>query len=235
MITTLIITSIYLYNYACYITLAFGANKECLDITEYLNYQNIYFLFNRLKIPNNCGFVRLVHILLNNKNIKYINEQIELVKRDNMPVIVSKSNTYFFDKVIVACDYNNYSSFLQLTKQEKKYLSDVESFKFYTTIVKFKKDKANIIESLPNVLGHYKYNKDEEVYLFGSHEPLNIDDTIYITKKEYVWNMPIVKNNKNKTLLNLEPNRNVYFIGKEIAGSGVNHCLKYSKFIAELI
>ena len=44
--------------------------------------------------------------------------------------------------------------------------------------------------------------------------------------------MPIVNNNNNKDEINIS-DKNVFFIGKELAGNGVNLCMKYAKKISK--
>ena len=46
--------------------------------------------------------------------------------------------------------------------------------------------------------------------------------------------MPIVHNASEKQQINNDPAKNVFFIGKELAGNGVNLCMKYAKKVSGL-
>ena len=46
--------------------------------------------------------------------------------------------------------------------------------------------------------------------------------------------MPIVINKNKKQEIN-KPDKNIYFIGKELSGNGVNSCMKYAKKISKFL
>ena len=46
--------------------------------------------------------------------------------------------------------------------------------------------------------------------------------------------MPIVNNKDKKQEIN-KPDKNIYFIGKELAGNGVNSCMTYAEKISKFL
>ena len=84
------------------------------------------------------------------------------------------------------------------------------------------------MDSVKNKLGYFEINND--AYLVASHIPLEFDKPVKF-KREFKWGMIEMANNSKKRSLNI-PGNTIYFIGKEIAGNGVNYCMGYAKEIA---
>jgi hypothetical protein len=232
----------YIYNRTIKpVELSFGACKVCENDKNFnpteLKLNNIFddiqvlvkLLTNQFYFPENCGFMKLVKIYLKNKNIIYINSGVDFIDRDHKSVFVGNGN-YQFDKIIVACNYESYKDLISLYKNEKEVLSNARTFKFYSSIVKINNetDDNQHINKYNDILGYFELDKN--INLYATHAPLIIKNNI--TYKTFEWDMPIIENIAVKQKIN-NINKNIIFIGKELAGSGVNLCIDYAKEIVD--
>jgi hypothetical protein len=232
----------YIYNRTIKpIELSFGSCKVCTNdetisinefkLTEFVDTtkQLMKILTNQFYFPENCGFMKLVKIYLSNNNIQYIKSGVNNIDRENRIVYTSDHN-YQFDKIIVACNYDSYKDIISLYKNEKEVLSNAKTFKFYSNIVKINNKSEDIkhINTYNNILGYFQI--DENIYLFASHKPLIVNKNI--SYKSFEWDMPIIDDIVNKQKIN-NINKNIFFIGNELAGSGVNFCIDYAKEIVD--
>jgi hypothetical protein len=232
-ITTVLIllfTIIYAIKSVCYLTLTFGAEKKCKWYSLF-EQASADFLLDSIKFVENCGFSRLVNFYRSNPKVNFMYSKVQRVEYEKSKIMVrANNNDFFFDKIIVACPYNSYSSFMDLDSRESKILSNVTYFDFYSTLVNFGNNKKP--KNIDGMLGFFQ--QDSDTYIIASHKPLGIKQpTLFI--KQHKWRMPSATDNTEKKLINLLPNRNTYFIGKEIAGSGINYCMEYAKKITQII
>jgi len=218
-----IVSIILIFSIVCFYTLSFGANNKCSSTFDKFTLKDI-FSSNSLRLPYDCGFVKLVDYYSNNNNVNYVNKKVVSVNTTNLTITTNDGKTYTFDKIIIATNYKCYSKFLDLKYLKSKQLKSVEYFDFYSTFVDFYSE----FESPEGSLG---YQQLDDCYLFASHKPLEFKNAKFI--KVYKWSMPQGKNKDYKNLHNDLHNDNIYFVGKELAGNGVNQCLLYANNLIE--
>jgi len=111
---------------------------------------------------------------------------------------------------------------------KKNALSGTEYFDFYSTLIKIRYNLKQ--PKVKNSIGCFYI--EDNVYLFASHKPIEVNPSLYTFKKSYKWKMPIIININRKQEIN-KPGKNIYFIGKELTGNGVNLCMKYAEKISK--
>ena len=230
LIIILIIILIYINNIYCITGLSFGAYDKCPTIAiEYIDINLLKSVYNNthITIPEKCGFKRFIHMLTTNKNINYVNKKVTRIDRARKLIYTDNKVTNTFDKIIIACGYNHYKDIIELTKKEAILLSDIEYFTFYTTIAKYKNDTIKNDTIKNDVINKVKL--DDKVYIYASHVPLkkNVNS---IFQKTFKWIMPNVKIDKSH--INGKYN-DVFFIGMEIKGNGVNTCMELALGISK--
>ena len=176
-IVMLLIIIILIGSSICNINLLFGTYDKCnmesfkrgfLSISKLIHY---IFPDITSKMAEKCGFKRYIDILLQNKNINYINDKVVKINRDEN-ILSTQTQDYKFDKIIVACGYSYYKDIISLSHTEQKLLSDINHHIFYSTIVKYKDDVNYIqLSSKNDILGYIKLDKC--VYLYASNKPLS--------------------------------------------------------------
>ena len=190
---------------------------------------------NHYDMPKNCGFYQLVQKFMQNKNINYIHQNIKKIERyPNAKIHTSDGSsltncTYTFDKIIIACGYKCYKNILPLTVIENKYLSNAQTFKFYSTIIKLnKKSDLHKIRTENDILGYFFLRKN--IVLVATHQPIMCAS--YVVYKSYEWDMPFSSNHLKKQSLN-KKEENILFIGKELVLNGVDPCMQYAKHVCD--
>lgn len=232
MCSILIITIIAINSYMCHLVLSFGGDKNCNSIKRFYNFDfsNIIdLLFSGIIFPENCGFSKLVESYLNDENITYLNNKVTNISRNTNDYTFTLDNNQniTFDKCIITCKYDDYKNIISLSDEEQNALSGTEYFDFYSTLIKI---PDNIKQpKVKNSLGCFYI--EDKVYLFASHVPIEATPDTYSFKKSYKWKLPIVNNKDKKQQIN-KPDKNIYFIGKELAGNGVNSCMTYAEKIS---
>ena len=229
MLAIIFLAIVALKSHLCNLVLSFGADKNCNSVSNYSNfdYDNIInILFSSIIFPEDCGMSKIVESYLNDKDITYMNNKVNNITRNknNCTFTLDNNKKITFDKCIISCRYEEYKSIISLTEEEKSTLSGVEYFDFYSTLVKLPEniDKPIIKDSIDY------FQLDHKVYLIASHKPITPEPNTYTFNKSYKWRMPIIKNILERQKINKHDNI-VFFIGKELAGNGVNSCMKYSK------
>jgi len=226
----LVITFIAAHIYLCKLLISFGADKNCNSLNKFYTYGGniIDISLSPIIYPTNCGMSKIVESFINDENITYLNNKVINISRNtnNCTFTLDNNQNMIFDKCIITCKYDDYKSIIQLSHKEENTLSGTEYFDFYTTLIKIPDNLKQ-----PNIKNSICcFQLEDKVYLFGSHTP--IETNTYTFKKSYKWKMPIVYNTKDKQKINT-PDKNVFFIGKELAGNGVNLCMKYSNKISK--
>ena len=229
----LIITVIATNSYMCNLVLCFGGDKNCNSIKKFYNfdYRNIIdLLFSGIMFPENCGFSKLVESYLNDKNITYSNNKVTNISRNtnNYTFTLDNNQNITFDKCIITCKYDDYKNIISLSDEEKNALSGIEYFDFYSTLIKIPDNLKQ--PKVKNSIGCFHI--EDQVYLYASHKPIEANPDTYSFKKSYKWKMPIVDNKNKKQQIN-KPDKNIYFVGKELAGNGVNSCMTYAEKISK--
>ena len=230
----LVITFMVARVYFCNIILSFGADKNCNSMGKFYSYdENILDnLLSPILYATNCGMSKIVESFLNDENITYLNNKVINISRNtnNCTFTLDNGQNMTFDKCIISCKYDDYKSIIQLSEKEENTLSGIKYFDFYSTLIKIPDNlkQLNIKNSID------RFQLEDKIYLVASHTPLDINPDTYIFKKSYKWRMPIVYRRMvyNKHKIN-NSDKNVFFIGKEIAGNGVNSCMKYAKKISK--
>jgi len=236
-VLTLLLIIMYAKQQICYFTLCFGASDNCSDwFNSFISYISSGNMFSSMEKPIKCGMTALYQSMLHNKNVRYIKKNVELVDSSgSSPVVFVDNKQMLFDKCIIACPYNSYKHWLPLSNHEHNLLSKNKYFDFYSTLIKFT-DNYNAMprEGVHNSVGSIAL---DDAFLLASHKHIKLDPSIKCDfKRTYKWRMPYNStHSKEKKLLNQRQNQNVYFVGKEIAGNGVNYCMEYAKEIRDLI
>jgi len=234
----LLVLVLYTYTTVCFYTLGFGGDNKCNRWYKSISVDAM-FATNPLKLLLDCGFSKIVKDYRSNKSVHFVSKNAMLIDRTSMIVVDESNKKYKFDKIIIACKYSDYKDIIELTSSENTILKNIEYFTFYSTLVKFKpthRNHTSILEE-DKVLGYQKfsYGTDDTVaYLLASHEPLDYLIPHMSYYKQYVWQMPIARDRTDKRNIN-QPTNNIFFIGKEIAGNGINHCMKYASEIIDMI
>ena len=227
----LVITFMVARMYLCKVVMSFGGDQNCNSIGKFHSYfGNILdILLSPILYATNCGISKIVESFLNDENITYLNNKVINISRNtnNCTFTLDNGQNMTFDKCIISCKYDDYKSIIQLSEKEENTLSGTKYFDFYSTLIKIPDNlkQLNIKKSIG------RFQLEDKVYLFASHTPLETNPNTYTFKKSYKWRMPIVNNN-NKDEINIS-DKNVFFIGKEVAGNGVNLCMKYAKKISK--
>lgn len=229
----LIISVIAINSYMCNLILCFGGDKNCNSTKRFynFNYRNIIdILFSGILFPENCGFSKLVESYLNDKNITYSNNKVTNISRNtnNYTFTLDNNQNITFDKCIITCKYDHYKNIISLSDEEQNALSGTEYFDFYSTLIKLPNKLKQ--PKVKNSLGCFYI--EDKVCLLASHKPIEENPNSYIFKKSYKWKMPIVINKNKKQKIN-KSDKNIYFIGKELSGNGVNSCMKYAEKISK--
>lgn len=242
-----VVNTYYHKKYVYPVALSYGAVQNykyykdvyapTFDLMKNINMRHIWAFLTKsyFVIAKNCGFYRLVQKLMQNKNINYIHGNIEKIERHpNAKIHTSDAShlinrIYDFDKIIIACGYKCYKNTLPMSNIENKYLSNAQTFKFYSTIIKI--NSTNDLEKIcskNDILGYYFLGKN--VLMLTSHKPIICNK--YIKCKSYEWDMPLSLNDSKKQSLN-KKGKNVLFIGKEITFNGVDYCIRYAKHVCD--
>jgi len=232
-LSILIITIIAINSRMCHLVLSFGGDKNCNSIKRFYNfdYSNIIdLLFSGILFPENCGFSKLVESYLTDKNITYSNNKVTNISRNtnNYTFTLENNQNITFDKCIITCKYDNYKNIISLSDEDQSILSGTEYFDFYSTLIKMSDNRKK--SKVKHSIGSFYI--EDDVYLFASHKPIEVSNDTYSFKKSYKWRMPVVINKNKKQEIN-KPDKNIYFIGKELSGNGVNSCMKYAKKISK--
>lgn len=219
----LLLTYLLIYKISCNIILSFGGDCNCENWYKIMKIHYL-FSFNGLSIPLNCGFNKLADSYSLNKNI-IKNMVVNIKENENKSFTLTTSDymQYNFDKIIIACRYNDYKNIIKLPEQTRNILRDIKYFDFYTTLLKsddlsFKNNKK--------LIGYRQL--DTNVYILASHEPLVLKNYLFV--KNFKWVMPKPSNFSKKQGLNSKLS-NIYFIGAEINDNGVNYCLEYASHL----
>lgn len=229
----------YVQSKVCYYTLAFGANPDCSTVSDSLielamggNYKST------LSYIPDCGMVQLYRSMLHDKRIRYVNAPVTWVeRRSTTSIVIYNGIQEEFDICVFACPYESYARITTLTDEEVRVLSTTKYFDFYSTLVIFRERASKITErelkSIPNYLGSFQV---DDAYLIASQKPIEIPLTLaYTVLREYKWQMPYIQPLEPKKAINHTPHRRVFFTGKELAGNGVEYCMKHAKRLFELI
>lgn len=243
LVLSIIMFILYIKDRICYYTLSFGAHPNCSKwMTSFKEFvdstvSNYDFNSNLSYIPD-CGMTKLYKSMLNHSSIDYIKKPVTNINRlsEKLLVTYDYNTTKEFDKCVIACPYSAYSKFMTLADKEDEVLSNVKYFDFYSTLVIF---KTNVTETdlrrIGNYLGSFKMN---DAYLIASQLPIVIPDDLkcnVLLYRMYKWEMPYIVPLEDKQNINYDSDsRNVYFVGKEISGNGINYCMTYVKRISEL-
>lgn len=213
-------------NDLCHVLKAFGlVDANCDFLHKFYGYGGDFqdVLFKPILYLENCGPYAIVQSYLNDKNIKYISEKVVKIWRKGYgcTFVLNDNRMMEFDKCIITTTYDNYKNIITLTEHEINVLSGTYYFDFYSTLV-LTSNSNNVTKSID------KFKIDNGVYLFASYQPVEVKPGTYTFKKSYKWSMPRVYNATKKQKINDEVARNVFFVGKELSGNGMNHCMKYS-------
>ena len=228
-ILLLLLFILVLINLSCITIKSWGNSKKCSLKNTLL------FLFPVLypkKLLYDCGYQDIVNYYISNENINYINNGVINIDRKNKITIDSKNNIYNYDKIIISCPYKYYKNIINLYEYENNILKQTKYFDFYSTLVKFSDNNKQLYNS--NVISRVKI---KDAYLFASYKPIKFENVDFI--KTYKWEMPDsdinTRNTRNKKKNINKKNNDVFYIGKEINGNGVELCLNYCDKIIKFL
>ena len=209
------------------------SNHTGQSIRNYVG--NIRYVFESFKILSECGFSKLVQSYLTNPDITYVNERVKRLDRNATSATVHTGHHVSqFDKVVIACPFLSYMSFMPLDEAEKQVLSQNTYFDFYSTLLMLDGEVSS--EQLHEIAHQGIFKFKDGVYLLASHIPLTNLPAHVKYKKEFKWKM-LIKSKQIQTLkraTNEKKDRTVLFVGKEMATSnGVNSCMRYCGHVLE--
>lgn len=216
----------------CKLILNFGGDENCKSTHKFYTYLGSFqdVLFRSIMYLEDCGASAIAESFLDDAQITYVNQKVIHISRNDSSgctFTLDDNQTIGFDKCIITIPYNDYKNVIALTDHEISILSGTQYFDFYSTLINTS-DSRNVSKSI----GHFELG--DGVYLFGSHEPVQVKSGTYTFKKSYQWRMPRVYDAAKKQKINDEVTRNVFFAGKELSGNGVNHCMNYSLKLSKL-
>ena len=218
----------------CDLVLAFGADKDCGALHKFYTYAGGVkdLLFRSMLYMEDCGPSTIVDSYLNDTEITYIERKVVSISRnEDCTFRLDDGRTMRFDKCIITTGYESYKDVLKLSEDETKLLAGTPYFDFYSTlVVTSAKGHVDVKKSIK------RFTIEHGVYLFASHEPIEVDPSKCTFYKAFKWRMPRVHDAKQRQRINTDDvTRTVFFAGKEMAGNGVNHCMQYALKLSRLI
>jgi hypothetical protein len=178
--------------------------------------------------PKGIGFVRLYEHYLHNTGATCINEKVHHIVADTFGFCIYHGKSMsLFDKVIIACNYDDYKDMFAMTDFERYYLSDISMFTFYSYLVKL---KAPVVQT-KKIKAYVELNKN--IYLLPSTETLTSEDlkpNICTHFNKFQWRMGFIRTNENRRVIEEKINgtRGIHFIGCSIAkANGIYACMKH--------
>ena len=236
--------TIFVANETCNITLGFGADDTCGGVIKLLPMVLFNLVKNLVQNPTaqqcqikfllNCGFSKIIQEMLKNPSVEYVHEAVVNVDRHQygkIHVKTAKQNVRKFDKIIIACSFHQFSKFIQLSKIEYELFSKIRYFDFFSTLVQYENSKT--IPQQAHVKGALLLSQqlDNKTILYASHKSILENVPPCSFKKEFKWKMfdDCIGDELN------HGSDSVYFIGKEIAGNGIESCLQLCKKLSDMI
>jgi len=230
----LVLTVIHvIHRKVCHTVLAFGGDRNCKALHKFRTYFGGIsdILFKQTLYMENCGPSTIVESYLNDNGVTYMNEKVVHISRNEdygCTVSTDGGQMISFDKCIITTPYESYKDIIALSEHEVNVLSGTEYFDFYSTLI-----MTSNIHSVPKSIASFEI--EDGVYLFASHQPIDVKPGTCTFKKTYKWRMPRVYDAEKRQKINSDVRRSVFFAGKELSGNGMNHCMKYSLALSQLI